>query len=61
MSKVFQEGGGDKPCPMLQEANKMRAEVVIGKCDNSRFCGIVFRENRRGDGCDSRELLEKRT
>lgn len=47
MSKMFQEGGGNEPRSMLQEANKMRAEIVVGESDESRCCGVISRENRR--------------
>lgn len=47
MSKVFQEEEGNEPCSMLQEANKMTAEIIVGKNGKSRCFGVVSRENRR--------------
>lgn len=64
MSKVFQEEGGDKPCPMLQETNKMKAEIV-GECDESRCCGIWNCFQRKQEvrwwEWQYREFLEKRS
>lgn len=62
MSKVFQEEEGNEPCSMLQEANKMTAEIIVGKNGKSRCFGVVSRENRRwGDASDIVENSLKRT
>lgn len=47
--KALREGGGDQPCPRLQEAQKMRPEAqgCEGDLDRSQCYAVDSRENGR--------------